>query len=143
MTNQQGRDGNAGAEKHSGEDKADNAERYPEPGARRCGLRIKNRSGDCRSVLKHDLWYEWRAGNIGDFGRHHKTISFARNRFYVERFFRGITQYLAKFVHCCVDVGVVIYVRVGGPETLSQFLASYDLMRLFEESHKDLIHLSL
>src|SRR5271163_151713 len=135
MINQKSGDGNAGAEKHPGDDKSNNAERNPEAGTSCGGFFGGNRSSDCGSALEYGLRRERRGRNIGGFGEHHETVPFTRNRLDVKRLVRAITQDLSKLVHRRVDVGVVIHVRVGGPEALAQFFAGYDLTGLVEKSY--------
>src|SRR5260370_15807798 len=60
-----------------------------------------------------------------------------------ERFIRGIGQRVAQFVDGGIDVGVVVYMRIGGPEPGAQLFAGDDFTRFFEEGPEYLINLSL
>src|SRR5277367_3424563 len=147
MRNHQRGEGDAGSEKHSGEDQTNDADGYPEAGTCRGRGRADDRSGRWgrrdNGGFRHGVLRRSRNIHIGGFVRNYKTISFAGNRLDVERLVRGIAEDLAKFVYGCVDVGVVVDVRVRGPEALAQFFARDDLARLVEERDQDLIHLAL
>src|SRR5260370_20663686 len=60
-----------------------------------------------------------------------------------ERFIRGIGRRLAQFVDGGIEVGVVVYMRIGGPEPEAQLFAGDDFTRFFEEGQEYLINLAL
>jgi len=63
--------------------------------------------------------------------------------FDIERLIGRIPKRLAQFVDGGIDVGVVVYVRVGGPEPEAQLFAGDDFTRLFEKGQEYLINLAL
>src|SRR5260370_20379990 len=82
-------------------------------------------------------------GLVGDFRLHQKAVALARNGLDVERLIGGIAKRLAQFVDGGIDVGVVVYVRIGGPEAHAQLFAGDDLTWFFEKCKKNLINLAL
>src|SRR5260370_5815996 len=79
------------------------------------------------------LGEERKRGLVGYFGPYQKAVAFARNGLDVERPTRGIAERLAEFVDGGIYVGVVVYVRIGGPEAHGRLFASDDLARGFAE----------
>src|SRR6476646_11548246 len=132
MRNHESRDGDAGSEKHSCQDQSNHAKRDPEPRTLRGWLSGQGRGCKGRGGFAGGLGCQRCARSIGAFRWHSQTIAFPRNRLDVQRLIRGVAQYLAEFVYRRVYVGVVVDMRVGGPESLPQFLAGDDLTWLFE-----------
>ena len=89
------------------------------------------------------LGEERKRGLVGYFGPDQKAVAFARNGLDVERPTGGIAERLAELVDGGIYVGVVVYVRVGGPEAYAQLFAGNDFARFFEECQKNLINLPL
>jgi hypothetical protein len=88
--------------------------------------------------------YQMRLGTlIGDFRLHQKAVAFPGNSLDIERFVGRIAERLAELVYRGIYIGVVIDVRVGGPEANAQFLAGNHFSWLFEEREKNLIDLTL
>src|ERR1700682_6715333 len=80
---------------------------------------------------------------VGDFRLDQQAISFARNGLDIEGLIGGVAESLAQFIDSGVDVGVVVDVRVCGPQAYAQFLARDDFTGLFEQNYQDLINLAL
>src|SRR5260370_41049219 len=86
------------------------------------------------------LGEERKRGLVGYFGPHQKAVAFARNGLDVERPTRGIAERLAEFVDGGIYVGVVVYVRIGGPEGYAEVFASDHRCRVFEEREQNLVN---
>src|SRR4029077_12290008 len=123
MRNPERRNGDGRAEKHSSKDQTNYANGDPESRTRRGWLGRWRRGGYRSTRFDGQVMCQRCSRNIRAFGQRQKTIPFARNGLDIERLVCGIAENLAKLVHRCVDVGVVVDMRVGGPEALPQFLA--------------------
>src|SRR5260370_9303668 len=84
------------------------------------------------------LGEERKRGLVGYFGPHQKAVAFARNGLDVERPTGGIAERLAEFVDGGIYVGVVVYVRIGGPKKDSHLFAGGGFTRFFQEGRKNL-----
>src|SRR5260370_18723832 len=87
------------------------------------------------------LGEERKRGLVGYFGPYQKAVAFARNGLDVERPTGGIAERLAEFVDGGIYVGVVVYVRIGGPETDCPLFAGDHFARVFEGGQKNLVKL--
>src|SRR2546422_11772117 len=72
-------------------------------------------------------------GLVGDFGLHQEAVALPRNSLDVERLIGGIAKRLAEFVDSGIYIGVVVHMRIGGPEADSQPFAGDDFPRVFEK----------
>ncbi len=82
-------------------------------------------------------------GLVGNLRLQQKAVAFPGNGLDIERLIGGIAKRLAEFVDGGVYVGVVVHVRISGPEPHAQLFAGDDITRFFEECQKNLINLAL
>src|SRR5213075_739760 len=80
---------------------------------------------------------------VGNFRLHQEAVALAGNSLDVQRLIGGIAERLAEFVDGSIYVGVVVDMRIGGPEPHAQFFAGDDFTRFFEKGQKNLINLPL
>jgi hypothetical protein len=80
---------------------------------------------------------------VGDFGLNQEGVSLSRDGLHVERLVRGIAQGNAKLVNGGIYVGVVVDVRVRGPQAYAQLFPRHDFTRLFKKREKRLVDLPL
>jgi len=131
----------AGAQQHPRDDQRDDTDGDPEIGFLWCGVGFRHQLG-CflfdLTVCSRRRCREFRKFRLDD-----EAVTFARNRFDVDRLVARIAARLAKLVHRGVDVGVVIDVRLIGPEAQPQLFAREDIALLLNEREQHLIHLAL
>ena len=60
-----------------------------------------------------------------------EAVPFARNGLDVKRLVRGVAQRLAELVDGGIDVGIVVDMRIGGPQARTQLFAGDDFARFF------------
>ena len=89
------------------------------------------------------LGEERMGGLVGDFALHQEAVALARNSLDVERLMGGIAKRLAEFVDGGIYIGVVVHMRISGPEPYAQLFAGDDFTRFFEKCQKNLINLPL
>src|SRR5438552_18150887 len=82
-------------------------------------------------------------GLVGNFRWHDEAVALAWDGLDVERLMGGIAESMAEFVDGGIYVGVVVDMRIGGPEPHAQFFAGDDFTRFFEKGQKNLITLPL
>ena len=83
------------------------------------------------------------SGLVRDFRLHQEAVALPRNGLDVERLIGGIAKRLAEFVYGSVYIGVVVDMRISGPEPHAQLFAGDDFTRFFEKCQKNLINLPL
>jgi hypothetical protein len=85
----------------------------------------------------------YRRGGVRIIELPDKAIPTAGNRLDIARAIRGIIQRTAQAVHGCVEPVIKVHERVCGPDSLLQFLATYNFSWPFEERLQNLQRLLL
>ena len=80
---------------------------------------------------------------VGNFRLHQEAVALAGNSLDVQRLIGGIAERLAEFVDSGIYIGVVVHMRISGPEPYAQLFAGDDFTRFFEKCQKNLINLPL
>ena len=76
------------------------------------------------------------AARLAHFGD--QPVAALRHGFDVARSVRGVAQRVAQFSHGAIETGLEIDERVRRPESLSQIVAAYQLIAMFEQEKKNL-----
>jgi hypothetical protein len=135
--------GDARSEQHTSDDERNYSDGDPKISFlwRRLDIRRQCRIG---CVLFAISDYESRRRRkLSEIGLNQQTVAFARHGLDVNRLFAGIAESLAKLIDGGIDVGVVIDVRLVGPEAQTQLFARQDVALFLYQCEQHLVDLAL